>query len=385
MKIAKPKGKPMTRAELWRRLQGRALVDGELPPASTPTPTQGLPSPWYVRVMLGVAGWIGALFLLGFVGAVFAVVLRSAGASILVGGLACLGAYLIFRAARENDFGTQFGLAASLAGQSLVMFGLFDSFKFDGASAFFIACLIEIGLALLMPNFIHRVLSSWAAMAALSFGLSKIGLHGVAPGIAAAGVALVWLNELRWISADAVWRPIGYGLVLALLQIAAMPLAGEFDWLLSSAGRNGWLYPHAAQIGCSLIAAVLLMSVLRLLAREGVAPASGIGIAAIGATVVLAAVSYFAPGLAAALLVLLLGVAAGNRALAGLGLLALGGFVSHYYYQLQQTLLLKSMVLAVSGAMLLGARAALNRWLGPAQEDHDGYDGHDGHEEQINA
>ena len=42
-------------------------------------------APWYVRVMLGIAGWIGAMFLLGFVGAGFAFVMRSSGAMFVVG------------------------------------------------------------------------------------------------------------------------------------------------------------------------------------------------------------------------------------------------------------------------------------------------------------
>jgi hypothetical protein len=256
-------------------------------------------------------------------------------------------------------------LAASLAGQVLLVFGLVGNSTFDIASRYFVVFLLEIALALLMPNFIHRVLSSWAAMAALSFWLDRLGLRGVAPGIAAAGVAMLWLNELAWTGWDGLCRPIAYGLVLALLQITAMPLVGQLDWLLSSGGGNPWLYPRSAVLGASLVAAVLLVTVWRLLDREGQAPAGGVGIAAQAATIALALASYFAPGLGTAALVLLLGFAAGNRVLVGLGVFALGAYLSHYYYQLQQTLLLKSMVLALSGALLLSARAALNRWLGP--------------------
>ena len=76
------------------------------------------------------------------------------------------------------------------------------------------------------------------------------------------------------------------------------------------------------------------------------------------------AISCVAPGIAAALLVLLVGFSRGNRILVGIGLLALGGFLSHYYYQLQTTLLNKSMVLAASGFTLLVARAAMQKWFG---------------------
>jgi uncharacterized membrane protein len=73
-----------------------------------------------------------------------------------------------------------------------------------------------------------------------------------------------------------------------------------------------------------------------------------------------------APGLASAMLVLLLGFAAGSRLLAALGILALLGFVGHYYYSLHATLLEKSGLLALTGLVLLAAYAALRRFL-PAE------------------
>ena len=42
----------------WQTLLDAGLVSGAEPPAGK------LESPWYVRLMLGVAGWIAALFLL---------------------------------------------------------------------------------------------------------------------------------------------------------------------------------------------------------------------------------------------------------------------------------------------------------------------------------
>ena len=100
----------MDRQELWARLRAADLVEGE-PPAVAASR-----SPWFVRVMLGMAGWIGAMFLLGFVGVGFVMVIESATASFLLGAAVCAGAAFLFRAAPENDFMSQFGLAVSLAG-----------------------------------------------------------------------------------------------------------------------------------------------------------------------------------------------------------------------------------------------------------------------------
>ena len=60
-----------TAQALWSDLRQAGLVSGGAPP------TDEDETPWYVRTMLGVAGWIAALFLLGFVGAGFAFVIKS--------------------------------------------------------------------------------------------------------------------------------------------------------------------------------------------------------------------------------------------------------------------------------------------------------------------
>lgn len=51
-----------TDTQLWQQLQEAGLVQGAEPPARE---DRGY---WYIRLMQGVGGWIGALFLLGFVG-----------------------------------------------------------------------------------------------------------------------------------------------------------------------------------------------------------------------------------------------------------------------------------------------------------------------------
>ena len=72
-----------SRAELWQRLTDAGLANGPLPERS------GSVSPWFVRAMLGIAGWIGALFLLGFVGVGLAFVFRNEAAALFVGALCC--------------------------------------------------------------------------------------------------------------------------------------------------------------------------------------------------------------------------------------------------------------------------------------------------------
>jgi uncharacterized membrane protein len=63
-----------------------------------------------------------------------------------------------------------------------------------------------------------------------------------------------------------------------------------------------------------------------------------------------------------------IGFANGNRILAGLGILALLGYLSHYYYSLQLTLLEKSGVLASTGIALLAAWLLVHRYWPESKE-----------------
>ena len=344
----------LTTQQLWQQLQQQGLVTGDMPTLSEAN------SPWYVRVMLGVAGWIGALFLLGFISMALNDVINSSEASIICGLLACAVALAIFRW-MNNDFSAQFALAVSMAGQGLFIFGMLEAFHSDTSMAGFIIFAFQALLAVFVPNSIHRVLTSWSAMLAFTFSLMSLGIYGVASGIIAVGVALINLYEQRWSAYDTILRPIGYGLVLALLQIDTVYFfIAELRNLWSSSPSE---FIHAPLIGTSLVTLTLLWVVKHLLDKEAITLNSSIGRVAIIAALLLSVLSLFAHGMVTALLILLLGFATGKRILMGLGLLALFGFMSHYYYQLQHTLLFKSMVLAVSGLLLLSVRLGLQKYF----------------------
>jgi uncharacterized membrane protein len=87
--------------------------------------------------------------------------------------------------------------------------------------------------------------------------------------------------------------------------------------------------------------------------------------AALLAAVLLAAVGRRAPGIASAVMVIVLGFGNGNRVLTGLGVVTLLAAVFAFYYNLHATLLVKSGMLAITGAVLLALRAAAFRWRWP--------------------
>lgn len=334
---------------LWARLTAAGLTDGNMPE------TEEAHTPWYVRVMLGIAGLIAAVFLLGFVGIAFAFVMESRTASIAVGFMLIAAAYAVFRAAPRNDFTSMFALAVSFAGQALLTFGIFGLFerRIDGGLPFAVIAVIQTGLAIVMPNFIHRVASAYAAGLALAYACSASGAFFAGSGVIAATIAIVWLNEARCGKLQAIVTPAGYGLTLSFIQIEGTNLFGHSLGMLLDSGNKA---ASLLWIGEILVAAALMAAACVLLQRAGWKLRTFRTLLVVIALIAIGAASFKAPGIAGGLMIALLGFANGNRVLVGLGVAALLFYVSGYYYLLDETLLVKSAALAATGIALLASR-----------------------------
>jgi hypothetical protein len=345
----------MNATELWARLRQAGLVQGESPEAG------GAHSPWFVRVMLGVAGWIGAVFLLLFIGIGMSFIIKTPGVAFVAGAVACAAAAVLFHKFPEGDFAGQFGLAVSMAGQALMLFGIADGLGSKQIAVVGMAmAVIQAALFRLLPNHVHRVWSAATGTCAAALALADMGLVAFAPVLVLVAFTWVWLREFDFAKGDLV-RAGGYGLAIAAVVVAVMHGEASMAWILDQrrlplGGVAGvWL-------GNALTSAALLWAVVQLLAREDVPLESAQGkIAFIGA-IILAVATLKAPGIGPAAAVLVIGFANGNRVLAGLGILALLAYLSHYYYSLQITLLEKSAVLASTGVALLAARLLVHRY-----------------------
>lgn len=348
------------RDELWRRLAEAGLVQGDVPAAADAR------APWFVRAMLGVAGWIGAMFFLGFVGVGLAFVFRSGGAALGVGALCCAAAYIIFRRYGRHDLATQFGLAVSIAGQSMFIFGLNESGLDSDEGIFWILMAVfQAAITVLLDNFVNRVLSATAGAVAIWIAMYQLGLFGLPFAAISAALAILWLSEGRWSARGELWRPVGYGLTFTLLILPEV---------MNLVGGPGSARPPILPLAVIpwvhriLMAAVFIYVVHQLLVRNGVQPTSTAGLAALGAAVAVSVATMKAGGVAAALLVLMLGFARGNRALFGLGVVGMLGHLSYFYYSLELTLLAKSGALVATGVTLVVLWALMRAVFGTAPE-----------------
>ena len=287
--------------------------------------------PWYVGLLLGVSGWLAGLFLLGFVALLFQP--NKAPDAAIAGVILLAAAWGLFKADRDGAFVTQLALALSIAGQCLMLFAMNEHARSLGPIAAS-ALLLQIVLALVMPNALHRTLSTlFATIAwALTVRFALFGepefWHGEREVTASlgqsltgwllawlpvgAGIALLLRNEPGWMARgwQALARPALTGLIvgLAFATIASQPFE-SFRWLGAGPAQQNWL---------------ALWPLLSALAALG--------------------------GIAAAF-------ALRSGALMGACALAVLLHVSHFYYELGTSLLLKSLLmLAMGAAMLLAAR-----------------------------
>jgi len=352
--------KAKSQTELWARLLAADFVKGDLPMAKS--------IPWFIRTMLGIGGWIGALFIMGFIFGLFPEVERNILLATVMATACCLGAGAIYFVAPDSIFASQFALAIGLTGQVLFCMAIFRLFNPQEFWGYFYLFCLEIVLTLFMFNFTQRIFTTLAVVAALFLGFAQAGLHELALPVVVTGCALVWRGEQRLAGWGGLWQPVGYGLALGALFCAATLRFGEelLGWI--QRGGGGWLPGHGEVIGSVLIGGVFLAVTVDILRKLDLDPFARGGLVVLLCTLMILGATFPAHGLATALLILVLGVAGGNRIIFAFGLLALAAFLSFYYYQMKETLLFKSLVLSETGTLLLAIRWGLGK-LFPASKE----------------
>jgi hypothetical protein len=348
-------------AGVWGRLAAAGIVSGAAPSVGD---DQG---PWYVTAMLGVAAWLSALFLLAFAAIAMSDLLRNETAAIVIGVVVCGAATAVLRIAGIGVFASQLAIAASLAGQALVAFGVLDGSLRHPAPWAAIA-VFEAILVVVAPHYLHRVLATLGAAAALRMVLGTAGVAALyAAALAAAFVAAQGATPQRLLR-DALWSPVSTGLALALLLVVPLALVDE---LIAFSRRSAPFAGVPAWVGPAAVMCVFLASIARLLCEAGVGWLSRTGVWALTGSILLSLAAWPVPGVVVALIVLLEAFAAGRRTLAGLAVVALLAVLAHYYYALQAPLLVKAGALAATGVVLLGARFALRfARVGGREADH---------------
>lgn len=334
-------------------LKQAGLVEAEAPETDT------LESPWFVKVLLGFSGWLASLFLLGFLAIGFQFIFESTASMVTMGGIMIAAAFFLLRL-DKNEFFEHVGLAVSLAGQVVLIIAIFDSHSIERTMGWYLAALLQVLLAVVMPNFIHRVFSSFFAAFCFAIAFESTGILYLSDSIIMLAAAMLWLHEFDCPKHMRKVRAMGYGLVLALIQVKGSALfqAGSLFGHKNEANLALWFQPWMGDVLAGFISLYVVWKLLQRLDHNLAQP---ISIAALLGTTILVAASVEAPGITIGMLIMLLGFAGSNRVLMGLGIASLLFYISSYYYLLDATLLEKSQTLLIVGLLLLAARWLLLR------------------------
>jgi uncharacterized membrane protein len=291
--------------------------------------------PWFVKGLAGLGAFIASLFLLFYL-LLEGVVSQHNGLGFGLGmcALACLLCGVM-----RSELLRQASLSLSLCGQ-LVVWLFYASGPGQGspASTALVMAILELALVIAYPGAFGRFLSVNFCGLFFSYWLKL-----VAPALAfdllvvtvAALVAFLWLGQDKILPVSSTFAP-------AFSPLAMGSVTLLFTFLLSSASLLG-LLPNVGWV----TALGLVLLTVRSAHEMGASPRVLSGLALVGLT------SSSAPGVIAAVLVLLLGFYRRNQTLKGTAILFLLTFGSAYYYQLKLGLQVKSLVLMLSGAVLL--------------------------------
>jgi hypothetical protein len=332
--------------------------------ASRKDATTGMP--WFVRVLTGFGAWLASLFLIAFL-SLGVVVGEEVGAIVL--GLLLTGGAIAVRRAGNNVFLTQLALSTGLAGQGLFIGGV--GVLFESMKAAALATLVLQGVMLfLYPDAIQRFLSALFGGLALLL-LLRLTAPGVLVDVALVGITVrahqlfLKQGELQNEPWGDLVTPTAFGLVTTLL--ATLVMRSWFHEFYRSLFREGAteLPPGVLTLG---LAVVTLYSAWRVLEETGSEPGGAAGLTAFAALGLIAVLTLQTPGVIAATGVLLLGFHRRSVVLLGMAVLFILVFGVSYYYDLQLSLLAKSLALLGSGLVLLGLRLFILRRFPAAEE-----------------
>jgi uncharacterized membrane protein len=311
-------------------------------------------SPWFVRALVAVSAWIASLMILAFV--FESRIVLSSGGHMLLGAMLVAAALYLRRRMGRALFLVQLSLALSLAGQVLLINGIGEMFRAVGATAL-AAIVMSVALIAFYPDKIHRFLSTLVAVgAAVIFVYTNhitYGLQALVAGLAGTA-GHVWYEESRLATGkiEPIIRPVGYGLITGMFFLL-IPSVIPPEFRARFGVDQTWLPATAA------LTALLILLEYRLLALHGALRNMRVAVFLFLGTTGLAVASFKAPGIIAALAMLVIGFHRSNRHIMGISLVFLVVFLSAFYYNLDITLLNKSYILLASGAILIVLRLFL--------------------------
>ena len=144
---------PTSLESLVDTLRVRGVIAAEAPPS----PEESGHRPWFVALMLGLAGWFAGIFLLAFIGLTFE--LKSGVAILVIGLVLLVSAWALYYTDRKAVFLDQLALALSIAGQCAVAWYFLEDVE-SGLSVSATLLMLQLVVLVVMPNKTARTLAA---------------------------------------------------------------------------------------------------------------------------------------------------------------------------------------------------------------------------------
>ena len=324
-------------------------------------------TPWFVQILFGFSGLLASLFFIGFL----TLILESTGAldnAMILGviGLllnACGFIAFKYEHQRRSMFLSSLAFMISVAGQSYVVYGLSES-GISHPLDVWVFLLLQSALIFIVPSFMYRLIGSLVVFGCVVFLLGYYALPEVSLGLLALIAIVSHLQRhrllqripARWhLASFELIKAVGYASALMLLCISVYFIVDEYRYGFDNGDdlfRYSYYWAQGLLTLASLYAAYLILQ------RYRIQWHSAVGLMTGSAVIVLGIISTYVAGLLATSLVIIIAMANSKRTLFGIGVFALVCYVFWYYYQLNTSLLVKSVSMLVVGIVLL-----LLRWI----------------------
>lgn len=324
-------------------------------------------SPWFISLLFGFSGVFASLFFIGFLTLILdnTGLLDSTLALFIIGAiLSVSGGFLFYNARlRHSAFWNSLAFAVTLAGQGYIAYALLAS-EITEPLSIVLLFLVQLLMTVVIPNFVYRLLSATLALSCLFYLLNYYHLSEVSLGLLALITSVTHLQRYRlaafiptkWrMNALEIMSAMGYASAYVLLSISVYFIAAEYG---NSLNNYGEAFSYNYYLAQGLLTLASLYAAYLILKRYHIKLLSAAGLLISAAIVLLGIMSIYVSGLLATSLIIIIATANSQRVLLGLGIIALVGYIFWYYYQLDTSLLVKSVSLFVIGIALL-----LLRWL----------------------
>ena len=330
-------------------------------------------SPWFISLFFGMSGILASLFFIGFLTLLLdnTGLLDSTLAVFIIGGiLSVSGGFLFYNARiRHSAFWNSLAFAITLAGQGYIAYALLAS-EIAEPLNIMLLLLVQLLMTVVIPNFVYRLLSATLALNCLFYLLNYYHFSEVSLGLLALITSVTHLQRYtlavfiprKWrMNALEIMSAIGYASAYVLLSVSVYFIAAEYGNSFAnfnSLDSYGEAFSYNYYLAQGLLTLASLYAAYLILKRYHIKLLSAAGLLISAAIVLLGIMSIYVSGLLATSLIIIIATANSQRVLLGLGVIASVGYIFWYYYQLDTSLLVKSVSLFVIGIALL-----LLRWL----------------------